>query len=267
MPKRRYRAGFTLVELLVVIGIIAVLISMLLPALNRAREQSRQTVCTSNLRQVGMAFMSYAQDNRDVLPSPASSAIEQAQDWVWWEPDRIQHVGRGGIGPYLSLSYPPGALAAGADDRASVVQSLAVLRCPSDVYEAHPSGKYNRYPFSYSMNGALTVKSSTTYAGGVGTGISLGMVLNPSGKILLIEEDENTINDGDAALMGPSVIGGSNPSLLGIRHDLTRREPDTVANALTMNGSCRGNVAFCDGHVEYRERSYVQNMLQYLPNQ
>jgi len=61
------RGGFTLVELLVVIGIIAVLIALLLPALNRAREAARKTQCLSNLRQCAMAFLQYANDNRQKI--------------------------------------------------------------------------------------------------------------------------------------------------------------------------------------------------------
>jgi prepilin-type N-terminal cleavage/methylation domain-containing protein/prepilin-type processing-associated H-X9-DG protein len=61
---KRLERGFTLVELLVVIGIIAVLIGMLLPALNKARATSRATMCQSNMRQMGMAFVQYANNNR-----------------------------------------------------------------------------------------------------------------------------------------------------------------------------------------------------------
>jgi prepilin-type N-terminal cleavage/methylation domain-containing protein/prepilin-type processing-associated H-X9-DG protein len=60
--------GFTLVELLVVIGIIALLISILLPTLGRAREAARRTMCMSNLRQWGMGFQMYANQNRGLLP-------------------------------------------------------------------------------------------------------------------------------------------------------------------------------------------------------
>jgi prepilin-type N-terminal cleavage/methylation domain-containing protein/prepilin-type processing-associated H-X9-DG protein len=65
----RRRGAFTLVELLVVIGIIALLIAILLPALSKAREQSKKTACLSNLRSLGQAMYLYANAHRDRLPN------------------------------------------------------------------------------------------------------------------------------------------------------------------------------------------------------
>src|SRR5437660_5232644 len=67
--KRVALPAFTLVELLVVIGIIAVLIGILLPALSRAREQSKTAQCLSNLRQLGMGFSMYITEQRYMVPA------------------------------------------------------------------------------------------------------------------------------------------------------------------------------------------------------
>src|SRR5262245_8901444 len=67
---RPRRFAFTLVELLVVIGIIAILVALLLPALADARKQSQLVACRSNLAQIRNAIMMYANDFRDHYPNP-----------------------------------------------------------------------------------------------------------------------------------------------------------------------------------------------------
>ena len=75
MKRTNKAAGFTLVELLVVIGIIALLISILLPSLNKARESAKTLTCLSNLRQLGLATAMYSSAYKNALPYPTTSDV------------------------------------------------------------------------------------------------------------------------------------------------------------------------------------------------
>ena len=80
MSLKRHRSAFTLIEILVVIAIIAILAAMLLPALKQAREKARQVKCMSNLKQVGLGLMIYAQNNAGYAPC------------AWASPDRNWNI-------------------------------------------------------------------------------------------------------------------------------------------------------------------------------
>lgn len=93
MPHRHRRiVGFTLVELLIVIGIIAVLISLLLPALSGAQRQAKSAKCLANLRSIGQAFQLYEADHKGYWPVAVHWAPTQANNETRW-PDMIaKHV-------------------------------------------------------------------------------------------------------------------------------------------------------------------------------
>jgi prepilin-type N-terminal cleavage/methylation domain-containing protein len=93
----RLLRGFTLIELLVVVAIIAVLAALLLPALSRAKSKARSAQCVNNLRQWGLAYRQYADDNKDYLPRRGQGVkpldqIDRPEDWF------------NALPPYLSLA-------------------------------------------------------------------------------------------------------------------------------------------------------------------
>ena len=90
LPVRRRSRGFTLVELMVVIGVLVVLLSLLLPTLGRVREVSRRTSCASNLRQLTVGSLAYAaeDDNGFFIPRPPNN-LDAEDDFTVWYPKYI----------------------------------------------------------------------------------------------------------------------------------------------------------------------------------
>jgi prepilin-type N-terminal cleavage/methylation domain-containing protein/prepilin-type processing-associated H-X9-DG protein len=89
------RRGFTLIELLVVIAIIAILAAILFPVFAQAREKARQTTCTSNLKQIGMAFMMYVQDYDETYPPWTGMCPDPSLRWA------LRYMYPGLVDPYI----------------------------------------------------------------------------------------------------------------------------------------------------------------------
>jgi prepilin-type N-terminal cleavage/methylation domain-containing protein/prepilin-type processing-associated H-X9-DG protein len=150
--RRASNHAFTLVELLVVIGIISVLISILLPSLNKARRQAQAVQCLSNLRQIGMLMSQYAAESKGVLP--CTMAFGGSTGWA------AQGYAEGGYPIWDSLLRK---LDKGLPyDKALYKQSDKVYLCPSQFYTWEGASHKDR---SYSANSWLMEGKWVKYGG------------------------------------------------------------------------------------------------------
>jgi len=126
------RPGFTLIEILVVVAIIALLISILLPSLQRAREQTKSVVCQSNARQLGMGMTYFTQANRGYYPD--------ADMWLTWTP----WYWTGNLKEFTAPKANPGSGRKEGFLLRYVGRSTGVFLCPSDngfrAFAAPPPG-------------------------------------------------------------------------------------------------------------------------------
>jgi prepilin-type N-terminal cleavage/methylation domain-containing protein/prepilin-type processing-associated H-X9-DG protein len=159
---RRRRGAFTLVELLVVIGIIALLVAMLLPALNKARRQAKTVSCASNERQLAMGVMQYHQDNKGHF-SPYydnSNGTKFQINWLAQLP-KPQQLNKVRLCPEASEPNPLFMPAvAPADNSEGPIMAGAAYACYGPYGQAmqqkNPAtGNFERFAGSYAYNGYL----------------------------------------------------------------------------------------------------------------
>jgi prepilin-type N-terminal cleavage/methylation domain-containing protein/prepilin-type processing-associated H-X9-DG protein len=229
----RALAGFTLVELLVVIGIIALLIGILLPALSKARRQAIDLKCEANLRQIGVAFTSYSADYKGLAPPPLATLTSPSGQLYWQE----------ALWGYLIPSRP-------LPSDATIIGSKhtwltdTVFTCPRGLLD-QLTGDY--LSTGYSMNQDLpgipltTVTIGPVSAGHFGEYKKLNRVRCGSNTILAADGYSGyvgalTAGDRDAI----TTFGGGVDDFDIVAHPVHQnRHPRGFINVLMVDGSVR----------------------------
>jgi len=160
------RRAFTLIELLVVIGIIAILVSILLPTLRSVRRQANLLQCSSNMRQVATAMIMYIQDNKGKHPPAGIPPLPGILPEGWWWPNELVKLGfvkQPGVNVYKKKPSLPSE---------KVFNRASVFRCPEGLDEGEqwydPSFPGGDYPADANNNGYTILNDSTAAASGFG---------------------------------------------------------------------------------------------------
>jgi prepilin-type N-terminal cleavage/methylation domain-containing protein/prepilin-type processing-associated H-X9-DG protein len=254
------KKAFTLVELLVVIAIIALLMALLLPALERAREQGKRVMCLNNLRQMMLAWNVYADDNDDRIVNGNTSTGGHNKDgtcWVYW-PGRgaLQQQRIQGIKDGLIFKYCP---------------NFKLYKCPTGVVD-----EVVTYAIVDSMNGYDAIP------GAAGRIIKTRMeIRNPGGRAVFLDEgrlspaswtiwyDQERWWDQITARHGE----GTNFSFADGRAEYWKwKDPRTIeiarmAYSYWQNTGRHGSLSYSPGNPDlYRVQKAVWGELGYTPS-
>jgi prepilin-type N-terminal cleavage/methylation domain-containing protein len=267
--RNRRLEGFTLVELLVVIGIIALLVSILLPTLNRARESARRTKCLANLRNIGQLVHMYANSANGQLPIGYNTASSGQHGYLnnYWmlryltgATPEIRYTG-------LGLMYPAGLISPSAVDG-------QIFYCPSTNEETDHAYKAvapqaNPYLDDYLVNNAFAISSS-------GKGCRLGYSCRSSDPTSTRPDDERGVawsapgGSGAGATFDPingwpgkAVLTSLYPGVKTQMMRASRMKTRGIVTDILIEGRYQVahksgiNVLCADGSAKYVDLSYL----------
>jgi len=240
------RNGFTLVELLVVIGIIALLMAVTVPALQRSRQQAKAVVCGSNIKQLLLALFAFESDNQR-LPFGFDDTRSNPPAGSW--PGYIQYDRLG----WWWFNYI-------ADYSKKNKGKTTCILCPSKNLQGTEL-KYNVLCGNYGVN--LSVCKYTTGRSGaefIGTPLTLADIAHPGQTLLIVDSGYSIINWTHATDTPPFTLGNIIEDTayipgLKINKEKTNLWSGQIADAIEGRHPRRTvNIGFADGHVS-REKA------------
>ena len=235
---RHNQRGFTLIELLVVITIIAILAALLFPVFAQARSKAMQIVCLSNVRQLALAFLMYADDYDGSLPPASIMNSDWSYEWTWdFNFDNWVYDGLGFIGGYTSTGQ--------------------LNRCP--VFAAPSFGRpYTGYAYNATYLGGCYYRDVNTglitpeFGARISRPTNIGAVGRPTDTVLL----------GDSALWSTfsNEVIANNYLRAPDKNPATGQRIDPMYAWIGPNVHFRhkgaANVAYCDGHAKARTHKF-----------
>lgn len=234
---RKSSQAFTLIELLVVIAIVAILASMILPSLAKAKEKARQTKCLNNTRQIITAWLNYAGDNNEVVPNPGNSRFEVSSwvgGWLDFNGGNTDNTNKNLlVDPRFSVLGP-------------YVVNPNLYKCPSDRSYVVKSGRRHDRVRSYGMSQAFSAIGDPNQSG---SGFWL-----PKAQYRLFHKTTDMNNPPPSMLWvildeHPSSINAGGFANQMVQNRIRARIIDYPASF--HNGG--SNISFADGHAEIKK--------------
>lgn len=260
MKPLKNETAFTLIELLVVIAIIAILASMLLPALAKAKEKGQRTSCLNNLRQWGLAQTMYLDDNNQVFPltkiangTPGTPGDYSEDQPRWLDLTDVEFINnQKGTGygrdawfnalPGYIRSRPLWQYAIDPNGPVGFNTGNNIFHCPTAVSrQLDPTlNPGTRVIFQYGMNSkGMWEQDGTVQV----SKVKLSMVKRPSAFVMF---SDNRVRSDETPYYGTDPIKAA-----------TLGSPQNYTSRFSSRHSGGGNIAFSDGHASYFKYSQV----------